>query len=136
ANVEYLDANYGGTIMLFDHLFGTYVPEKDGVPIRYGLVKPMTTYSAVVVCLNEWASIFKDVAKAGSLRDALGHMFGPPGWAPQGRGMTTEGLRAYMTATTGSASGLAPLALFDGRTVEAGGVVDAGALKPDGTGGA
>jgi sterol desaturase/sphingolipid hydroxylase (fatty acid hydroxylase superfamily) len=54
ANVEYLDCNYGGTIMLFDRIFGTYVTEQDGVPIRYGLVKPQTSNSALKICLAEW----------------------------------------------------------------------------------
>ncbi|RTL30355.1 MAG: sterol desaturase family protein [Burkholderiales bacterium] len=105
ANVEYLDCNYGGTIMLFDHLFGTYVPEKEGVPIRYGLVKSMTTYSAIKVCFFEWANILRDVLRARSLKDALGYAFGPPGWAPEGRGLTTDALRRQMQAATGSPTG-------------------------------
>ncbi len=113
ANVEYLDCNYGGTIMLFDRLFGTYVEEKDGVPIRYGLVKPLTTYSAIQICLFEWGNILHDVLRARSLRDALGYLFGPPGWAPSGQGLTTESLRAQMTALNGSPTGAPPEALLD-----------------------
>jgi sterol desaturase/sphingolipid hydroxylase (fatty acid hydroxylase superfamily) len=118
ANVEYLDANYGGTILLFDRLFGTYTPEKDGVPIRYGLVKQVTTYNALYICLFEWGNIFKDVwrdLKAGHPIHALGHMLMPPGWAPDGKGLTTEQLREQMQALTGSASGVPPEALLDGR---------------------
>ncbi|HEX5373922.1 MAG TPA: sterol desaturase family protein [Aquabacterium sp.] len=119
ANVEYLDANYGGTILLFDRLFGTYVPEKDNVPIRYGLVKQVTTYNALWICLFEWANIFKDVGRAlkrGHVIDALGYMVMPPGWAPNGQGMTTEGLRAQMKALTGQAAGVPPESLLEGRT--------------------
>jgi hypothetical protein len=115
ANVEYLDANYGGTILLFDRLFGTYTPEKDGVKIRYGLVKQVTTYSALTICLHEWGNIFKDVLKARSIKDALGHMFMPPGWAPHGKGLTTEQLREQMQALTGSPTGVPPEALLDGK---------------------
>jgi sterol desaturase/sphingolipid hydroxylase (fatty acid hydroxylase superfamily) len=119
ANVEYLDANYGGTILLFDRLFGTYIPEKDNVTIRYGLVKQVTTYNALWICLFEWVNIFKDVGRAlagGHVIDALGYMFMPPGWAPNGQGMTTEGLRAKMKALTGQAAGVPPEALLEGRT--------------------
>jgi sterol desaturase/sphingolipid hydroxylase (fatty acid hydroxylase superfamily) len=119
ANVEYLDCNYGGTIMLFDRLFGTYTPEKDNVPIRYGLVKPLTTYNALYICMFEWIGIFKDVGRAlmrGRVADALGHMFMPPGWAPNGQGLTTEGLRAKMKALTGQEAGVPPEALLEGRT--------------------
>jgi sterol desaturase/sphingolipid hydroxylase (fatty acid hydroxylase superfamily) len=119
ANVEYLDANYGGTIMVFDRLFGTYVPEKDGVPIRYGLVKQVTTNSALKILFAEWIGIFKDVFRARRLRDALGYMFMPPGWAPNGQGLTTEDLRREMKALTGSPTGVPPEALLDRGAVVA-----------------
>jgi sterol desaturase/sphingolipid hydroxylase (fatty acid hydroxylase superfamily) len=111
ANVEYLDANYGGTILLFDRLFGTYVPEKDNTPIRYGLVKQVTTYSAIKICLFEWANLLRDAGRAllaGHPLHALGYMFMPPGWAPNGQGLTTEGLRAQMQSLTGAPAGVPP----------------------------
>ena len=33
-NPEYLDANFGGVLVVFDRLFGTYIPERDDVPLR------------------------------------------------------------------------------------------------------
>ncbi len=128
ANVEYLDCNYGGTILLFDRLFGTYVPEKDDVPIRYGLVKALTTYSAVKICFFEWGNILRDVWHARRLRDALGYMFGPPGWAPDGKGLTTEDLRREMQRLTGSPTGVPPEALLDGKMPRG---ADASALTDD-----
>jgi hypothetical protein len=115
ANVEYLDCNYGGTIMLFDRLFGTYVPEQDGVPIRYGLVKPQLSNSALKICLAEWWAMAKDLPKVRGPRDLVGYLFGPPGWAPHGQGLTTEALRAHMTALTGQPAGVPPEWLLDGR---------------------
>jgi len=117
ANVEYLDANYGGVLMLFDRLLGTYVPEKDGVPITYGLVKKVTTYSAVKICFTEWVGIARDVGRAlmkGRFKAAFGYAFMPPGWAPDGQGLTTESLRAKMKQLTGEAAGVPPEALLDG----------------------
>jgi len=115
ANVEYLDCNYGGTIMLFDRLFGTYVPEQDGVPIRYGLVKAQTSNGALRICLAEWWAMLKDLRKVRSPLDVLGYWFGPPGWAPDGMGLTTEGLRQKMLTLTGSACGVPPDWLLDGQ---------------------
>lgn len=115
ANVEYLDCNYGGTIMLFDRIFGTYVTEQDGVPIRYGLVKPQTSNSALKICLAEWWAMVKDLRKVRGPRDLVGYLFGPPGWAPNGQGLTTEDLRAHMTALTGQPAGVPPEWLLDGR---------------------
>ena len=114
ANVEYLDCNYGGTIMLFDRLFGTYVEEQDDVPIRYGLVKSQGSYSALWVLLAEWAAIGRDLLKVRNPLHALGYLFGPPGWAPHGKGPTTEGLRQKMTALTGQPAGVPPDWLLDG----------------------
>lgn len=118
ANVEYLDCNYGGTIMLFDRLFGTYVAEKDGVPIRYGLVKQVTTYSAIRICMMEWMAIGKDVwhdLRTGRWQHIPGHLFGPPGWAPNGQGLTTDQLRARMQAATGSPTGVPPAEWLEGK---------------------
>lgn len=114
ANVEYLDCNYGGTTLLFDRLFGTYVAEQDGVPIRYGLVKQQTSRSALKICLTEWWAILKDLRKVRGPRDLLGYLFGPPGWSPDGRGLTTEELRMHMTALTGQAAGVPPDWLLEG----------------------
>lgn len=95
ANLEYLDANYGGVLILFDRLFGTYRAEREGLPIRYGLVKPQHSYNPIRVELREWSQLFKDVAGARSLKAALGYIAMPPGWQPDGRSETTEALRAH-----------------------------------------
>ncbi len=43
--------------------------------------------------VDEWMAIARDVRRARSLRDALGFVLGPPGWAPGG-GQTSRVLRA------------------------------------------
>jgi sterol desaturase/sphingolipid hydroxylase (fatty acid hydroxylase superfamily) len=94
ANLEYLDGNYGGVLVVFDRLFGTYIPERDDLPCRYGLVKPMTSYNPLVVEFAQWGALLRDLASARSPRAVLGYLFMPPGWAPDGPGTTTEALRA------------------------------------------
>lgn len=94
SNLEYLDANYGGVLLVFDRLFGTYIPERDDVPCIYGLVKPETSYNPLVVEFRPWAMLFKDLAGARSLRAFLGYLLMPPGWRPEGEQMTTEAMRA------------------------------------------
>ncbi len=93
ANLEYLDANYGGVLVVFDRLFGTYVPERDDLPCRYGLVKPMRSSNPFVVELSPWVALARDLRSARSLREVLGYLVGPPGWRPDGRGETTEDMR-------------------------------------------
>jgi sterol desaturase/sphingolipid hydroxylase (fatty acid hydroxylase superfamily) len=93
ANLEYLDANYGGVLLVFDRLFGTYVPERDDIKARYGLVKPVDTYNPIKVCFWEYGPLLRDLRKARSAREVLGYLFAPPGWAPDGQGQTTEDMR-------------------------------------------
>ncbi|HEY8101225.1 MAG TPA: sterol desaturase family protein [Burkholderiaceae bacterium] len=94
ANLEYLDANYGGVLIIFDRMFGTYVKERDDLPCRYGLVDPLTSNNILKVEFFEWIKLLRDLRAARSVRAFLGHLFMPPGWAPHGEGNTTEELRA------------------------------------------
>lgn len=93
ANPEYLDANYGGVLIVFDRLFGTFVEERADLPCRYGLVHPLTTYNPLRIEFGEWIAMARDIGRARSLREGLGHVFGPPGWRADGAGTTTQNLR-------------------------------------------
>ena len=94
ANTEYLDANYGGVLIIFDRLFGTYRAERNELPCRYGLVQPLISYNPFYVELAQWISLARDLGRARSLRAVLGHLLMPPGWSPHGAGSTTAELRA------------------------------------------
>ena len=100
SNPDYLDANYGGVLIVFDRLFGTYRPERDELPCHYGLVHPITSCNPLTVEFAQWASLARDLARARRLQAVLGHLFGPPGWSPDGRGFTTEDLRAGRAGNT------------------------------------
>jgi len=93
SNVDYLDANYGGVLIIFDRLFGTYVEERADEPCRYGLVKPTTTRNPLVNQFEHWVGLGRDIVKAGSVWKAIGYLVMPPGWSPDGNGETTESLR-------------------------------------------
>ncbi|CAJ0732112.1 MAG: sterol desaturase family protein [Ralstonia sp.] len=93
SNLEYLDGNYGGVLIVFDRLFGTYIPERKDVPCRYGLVRPMRTYNLLVIEFAHWRALWHDLKTARSASEVLGYLFRPPGWRPDGHGETTEDLR-------------------------------------------
>jgi sterol desaturase/sphingolipid hydroxylase (fatty acid hydroxylase superfamily) len=78
ANPEYLDCNYGGVLIVFDRLFGSFVEERDDIVIRYGLVTPLVTYNPVTIALHEWVRLARDLCAARSLRALAGALFGPP----------------------------------------------------------
>ncbi len=77
-NPQYLDRNYGGAFILFDRLFGTYVPEEE--PCTYGLVKDWHSYELWDCQVHEFRDIWRDVRDAPDLPTALGHVFMPPDW--------------------------------------------------------
>jgi len=93
ANAEYLDANYGGILIIWDRLFGTFIAEREDLPCRYGLVKPLLSNNPVVINANEWIALGRDLWQARSWRERAQYLFGPPGWRPDGQGFTTADLR-------------------------------------------
>jgi sterol desaturase/sphingolipid hydroxylase (fatty acid hydroxylase superfamily) len=93
SNATYLDANFGGVLVIFDRLFGTYVEERADEPCVYGLTTPVTSHNPIVVELEHWVSLVKDMVHAKSVSDAVGFLLRPPGWLPNGEGETTEELQ-------------------------------------------
>jgi len=91
ANVQYLDRNYAGILIVWDRWFGTFEPE--GERVRYGLTKNIASFSPLSVAFHEWIAVFRDALGAGSLRDALGFLLRPPGWNPDGSGATATELK-------------------------------------------
>jgi sterol desaturase/sphingolipid hydroxylase (fatty acid hydroxylase superfamily) len=93
SNREYLDGNYGGVLIVFDRLFGTYIAERRDTPCRYGLVRPMTTYNLLTIEFEHWRALWRDLRTARSFSEAFSYVLKPPGWRPDGNGETTEDLR-------------------------------------------
>ena len=84
SNTDYIDANYGGVLIVFDRLFGTFVAERPDLPCRYGLVKPLISNNPIRIAFHEWVNLLDDLRGARSWREAIGYLFGPPGWRPDG----------------------------------------------------
>lgn len=82
SNTAYLDCNYGGVLIVFDRLFGTFVDELPDVPIRYGLTTPLRTHNPLRIALHEWGNLGRDLWGARSWRARLRTVFGPPGTTP------------------------------------------------------
>jgi sterol desaturase/sphingolipid hydroxylase (fatty acid hydroxylase superfamily) len=92
-NPRYLDANYAGVFIIWDKMFGTFVPEDDAEKPRYGIVKNLGSFNPLVIAFNEWIGIVRDVLSAKSFGEVLGYVFGPPGWSPDGSRMTSAKLK-------------------------------------------
>lgn len=59
---QYLDKNYGGVLMIWDRIFGTYEPE--GEPVIYGLTNPINS-------VNPWKVHFEEASRLARKFGAL-----------------------------------------------------------------
>lgn len=93
-NARYLDANYAGVFIVWDKMFGTYVPELDEEKPQYGLVHNLGTFNPIRVAFHEWIGIFRDIRHPGlSLRQRLMYAIAPPGWSHDGSRDTSDGIK-------------------------------------------
>lgn len=77
-NPAYIDRNYAGVLIIWDRCFGSYVDEDPANPCEYGIVRPIHSHNPLVLTFHEWRAMFTDALRAGSLRQRLGQLFGPP----------------------------------------------------------
>jgi sterol desaturase/sphingolipid hydroxylase (fatty acid hydroxylase superfamily) len=80
SNPAYLDSNYGGIFIIWDRLFGTFVPETERVV--FGLTKNIHTFKPWRVAFHEYADLLADVRRARGWRARIGHVVHGPGWSP------------------------------------------------------
>lgn len=79
-NPEYLDKNYGGLLMLWDHVFGTYKALSDDVPPVFGITKPVNSANPFKILGFEFKNLWRDFSAAPDLRQKAGVLFGRPGF--------------------------------------------------------
>ena len=80
---KYVDRNYGGILMIWDRLFGTYQREEE-TP-RYGLKRDFDSVNPIAVWFSELPGFIRDLKSAGSLRDAWMRAVRRPDWQPEGQ---------------------------------------------------
>jgi sterol desaturase/sphingolipid hydroxylase (fatty acid hydroxylase superfamily) len=78
-NALYAGRNFGGVLVVFDHLFGTYAAEQPAEPRRYGLAAPLRSHAPVVIAFHEWVAMARDVRASRSWREVVRACFGAPG---------------------------------------------------------
>ncbi|MEM8935372.1 MAG: sterol desaturase family protein [Pseudomonadota bacterium] len=77
---KYIDKNYGGILIIWDRLFGSFQREEE-TPI-YGLKRDFDSVNPLAVWFSELPQFFKDVASAKSVGEAMSWIFGPPEKVP------------------------------------------------------
>lgn len=80
---KYIDKNYGGILIIWDRLFGTYQAEEE-TP-NYGLKRDYDSVNPLSVWISELPGLFSDLKKSKSLGDTWMYVFGRPGWQPKSK---------------------------------------------------
>jgi sterol desaturase/sphingolipid hydroxylase (fatty acid hydroxylase superfamily) len=81
-NEIYIDKNYGGMLILWDRLFGTFEDERDDEPVVFGVRKPLASWDPFWANLQVYDYLLFDARHATRWRDKLGIWFRRTGWRP------------------------------------------------------
>ncbi len=85
SNPRYIDRNHGGTLIIWDRLFGTFEPEDENDRPVYGLTKNIGTYNPVRIAFHEWLDIGRDLRSSSNWGERYRSIFGRPGWRPSSK---------------------------------------------------
>jgi hypothetical protein len=100
SNVRYLDRNHAGTLIIWDRMLGTFVPEAREEKVVYGLTKNIGSYNPVRIAFQEWMDLARDVGSAPDWGTKLRYVWAPPGWSHDGRTKTAAEMRAARRLTS------------------------------------
>lgn len=93
-NPRYLDTNYGGVLIIWDRLLGTFAEEDRADRPVYGLVNNLNTFNPFTILTHEYIAIAKDVVQRGlTPLQRLGYIFAPPGWSHDGSRLSSKDIK-------------------------------------------
>ncbi|XP_045902095.1 alkylglycerol monooxygenase isoform X2 [Micropterus dolomieu] len=79
-NLYCIDKNYGGILIIWDRLFGTFAPETEKVV--YGLVFPINTFEILHVQLHYYLYLWRRSNTYNTISHKLSTFFKGPSWKP------------------------------------------------------
>lgn len=81
-NDRYLDRNYGGILIVWDRLFGSFAEEDDAEPCVYGTRSPLRSWDPIAANVQVYRELWADSRRASRWADRLRVWVKPPGWRP------------------------------------------------------
>jgi alkylglycerol monooxygenase len=81
-NDRYLDKNYGGILIVWDRLFGSFQEEDDNEACVYGTRSPLRSWNPLWANLQVYRDLALDSWRARRWADKLRVWLKPPGWRP------------------------------------------------------
>lgn len=98
SNEKYLDKNYGDVLIIWDKIFGTFQKEEEQP--RYGLTKPLNTYSFLWQHFHFAIELWLAVKSKRSFKEKFGVIFGRPATLDPGLREKAEALFQVKQNTT------------------------------------
>jgi sterol desaturase/sphingolipid hydroxylase (fatty acid hydroxylase superfamily)/uncharacterized membrane protein YhhN len=81
-NDPYIDRNYGGLLVIWDRMFGSFQEELDHEPCVYGTRGALNSWDPLWANLEVYWALAKDALATRSWVDKVRIWFMPPGWQP------------------------------------------------------
>ena len=87
---EYIDKNHGGTLIIWDRIFGTF--KEETVTPNYGVTDQLKTYNPISATLKPIVQIFNKVNLSPQFSDKLKSLFLGPGWVSSPNSMNSNSI--------------------------------------------
>lgn len=75
-NDQYLDKNYAGVLIIWDKIFGSFVPETDEP--RYGIIKPIKSFNPLWINTHSWFEMVEAMKNRKTLLGKVRCVFASP----------------------------------------------------------
>ena len=93
--VQYLDKNHAGILIIWDRIFGTFQKEIE-VPI-YGITENINSFNPLKIASHEYISLWQDIRRAKKFSDKINYLIKPPGWSHDGENRTSKELQRQLS---------------------------------------
>lgn len=81
---KYIDKNHGGTLIIWDRIFGTFQKEEERP--TYGITKPTESFNAVYANIKPFGELWAEMKQMPGLKNKILLAIKPPGWWPDSMG--------------------------------------------------
>ncbi|OWY22234.1 sterol desaturase family protein [Sphingobacteriales bacterium UPWRP_1] len=81
-NPIYIDKNYGGILIVWDKLFGTFQEELPNEKPVYGITRQVGTWNPIKINFQHLSLLIKDAWRTTNIWDKFRIWFMPTGWRP------------------------------------------------------
>ena len=82
-NADYIDKNYGGLLIIWDRLFGTFKAEDEKQQAIYGIRVPLQSWNPIWANLHIFAGMLRDIWHTNFWSDKFRVLWSKTGWHPQ-----------------------------------------------------